>query len=208
MSKTNEVDARLDRIYSSTGDKRALFDEMAATYDHDLINDLGYVADAVACDKFISLESDRNARILDVGCGTGLVGRRLKAAGYSDIHGTDYSSKMLDEARSTNVYSSLQQQDLTLPIESTEKFDAAIAVGVFGFSGPTAEHFVNITDRLKPGGITLLTVNGKAWVNADWETKLSGFNEAHASVQIIEIETIDYLTAEGIDGRLLTLKTL
>jgi predicted TPR repeat methyltransferase len=200
MVDSNKVDSRLKRVYDNPGDKQELFDNWAPTYDHDLVEDLGYVADVEASQRLISLLPDKQSRILDAGCGTGLVGRRLMQAGYSNIHGNDYSAKMLDQARTTGAYQSLQQHDLTLPVESDLPYDAAIAVGVFAFSVPSAEHLVNITRSLKPGGVAIVTVNGKAWCEVDWESKLEGFEQRFPDARLVEIQTIDYLTADGIDG--------
>ena len=206
MTSSDKIDARLNRVYANPGDKQDLFDDWAATYDHDLVNELGYVADAEACRHFVELVPDRQARILDAGCGTGLVGSRLQRAGYTDIHGQDYAAKMLQEASATGAYQTLQQHDLTQPIETDEPFDAAIAVGLFAFSVPSAEHLINITSCLKPGGYALVTVNGKAWHAVDWPAKLDGFDAKYPSTRLLQIETIDYLTAEDIDGRLLILQ--
>ena len=203
---SSKLDSRLSRVYDNPGDKQSLFDDWAPTYDHDLVNELGYVADAEACDRLIALIPNRLARILDAGCGTGLVGRRLQQAGYTQIHGSDYSQKMLDEARATGAYVSLLQHDLTQPVETEELYDAAIAVGVFAFSVPAADHLVNITCSLKPGGIALVTVNGKAWHEVDWPAQLDGFDHRFPQARLLEIQTIDYLTAEEIDGRLLILQ--
>ena len=208
MATADKIDSRLSKVYENDGSKQELFDNWASTYDHDLVDDLGYVADAEACRQFVSLITDRQARILDAGCGTGLVGRRLKQAGYNNINGNDYSLKMLDEARATGAYQSLQQHDLTLPVEVDQPYDAAIAVGVFAFSVPSAEHIVNITHSLKVGGIAILTVNGKAWKEVDWESKLNGFNQTYPDTRLVDVKTIDYLTADCIDGRLLTLERI
>ncbi len=208
MAVSDKIDSRLSKVYENDGNKQELFDNWASTYDHDLIDDLGYVADVEACRQLVSLVTDRQARILDAGCGTGLVGRRLRQAGYTNIHGNDYSAKMLDEARGTGAYQSLEQHDLTLPVEADHPYDAAIVVGVFAFSVPSAEHIVNITRSLKVGGIAIVTVNGKAWKEADWESKLGGFNQNYTDTQLINIQTIDYLTTDGIDGRLLTLERI
>ena len=206
MSNPDKLDARLSRVYDNPGDKQDLFDDWAPTYDHDLVNELGYVADAEACRRLETLVPDRQARILDAGCGTGLVGRRLRQAGYTEIHGSDYSEKMLEEARASGAYRSLVQHDLTLPVETDELYDAAIVVGVFAFSVPSAEHLVNITGCLKPGASALVTVNGKAWQEVDWPAKLDGFDQKYPDARLLEVQTIDYLTAEGIDGRLLILQ--
>ena len=206
MTDPDKLDARLSRVYDNPGDKQSLFDDWAPTYDHDLVNELGYVADAEACRQLEKLVPDRQARILDAGCGTGLVGRRLQQAGYMNIYGSDYSEKMLDEARAYGAYRSLEQHDLTQPVETEELYDAAIAVGVFAFSLPSAEHLVNITGCLKLGGVALVTVNGKAWQEVDWPAKLYGFDQRYPDARLLEVQTIDYLTAEGIDGRLLILQ--
>ena len=206
MGDSSKIDNRLSRVYDNPGDKQALFDDWAPTYDHDLVNELGYVADAEACRRLEALIPDRQARILDAGCGTGLVGRRLQQAGYTDLHGSDYSQKMLEQARASGAYRSLAQHDLTQPVQTDELYDAAIAVGLFAFSVPSAEHLVNITCGLKLGGIAVVTVNGKAWREVDWPAKLDGFEQEFPQAQLVDIETIDYLTTEGIDGRLLTVK--
>ena len=206
MNDSKKIDARLSRVYDYQGDKQDLYDDWAATYDNDLVNDMGYVADAEACRRLEQLVPDRQARILDAGCGTGLVGRRLQGMGYTDIDGSDYSQKMLDESAASGAYRSLRQHDLTLPIETDRFYDAAIVVGVFAFDQPSVEHLVNITCALKPGGIALVTVNGKAWREVDWPARLEGFNEKYAQARLTGVETIDYLTGEGIDGRLLLLQ--
>jgi hypothetical protein len=51
-----------------------------------------------------------------------------------------------------------------------------------------------------------VTVNGKAWHEVDWPAQLDGFDLRFPQAQLLEIQTIDYLTAEGIDGRLLILQ--
>ena len=206
MADSKKIDSRLNNVYQTGGDKQAIFDKWAETYDHDLVNELGYVADVEACRAFESLVTDKNARILDAGCGTGLVGLRLKHAGFDDIHGQDYSHKMLEKAKATGVYQSLRQHDLTLPIEIERPYDAAIAVGLFGFNEPSAIHLVNITCALKIGGLAIVTVNGKAWRETDWESGLDYLKQNDSDSRISDIRTIDYLTADGIDGRLLTLE--
>ena len=206
MTDSDPLDARLSRVYRNPGDKQQLFDDWAGTYDHDLVNELGYVADVETCKRFMQLVPEKHARILDAGCGTGLVGRHLSAAGYRDLHGRDYSEGMLKQAAESQVYRSLAQQDLTQPIDTEAAFDAAVAVGVFAFSLPSAEHLVHLTNCLKPGGIATVTVNGKAWREVDWPKKLEDYDQRFPGSRLLAIETIDYLKTEGIDGRLLILQ--
>ncbi len=206
MTDNDGIDQRLGRVYADQGDKQALYDDWAASYDSDLLGDLGYVAHLEACSRLQARVPDPDARILDAGCGTGLVGRQLQRLGYRNLHGSDYSSKMLDKARASGAYRSLTQHDLTRPIETGPAYDAAIVVGVFAFSQPSAEHLVNVTACLKPGALALVTVNGKAWRDVDWPRKLDGFDRNYPAAKLLDVEKIDYLTAEGIDGRLLILE--
>ena len=39
-----------------------------------------------------------------------------------------------------------------------------------------------------------------------WDYKLEGFEQKYPQARLLEVQTIDYLTAEGIDGRLLILQ--
>ena len=53
------------------------------------------------------VNSDKSVKILDVAAGTGRVGEYLHQLGYSNIDGTDISSKMLEKAKEKNVYQRL-----------------------------------------------------------------------------------------------------
>ena len=44
-------------------------------------------------------EPDHTVRILDVGCGTGLVGVSLSKLGFVQLDGLDFSSETLNEAK-------------------------------------------------------------------------------------------------------------
>ncbi len=50
---------------------------------------------------------DRENKILDAGCGTGLVGIALKQKGYESVDGFDLSEEMIKVAAATGVYKSL-----------------------------------------------------------------------------------------------------
>lgn len=49
------------------------------------------------------------ASVLDMGCGTGLVGVYLKERGFNNIVGVDASAGMLEKARTKSVYTELHE---------------------------------------------------------------------------------------------------
>jgi len=47
-------------------------------------------------------------KVIDIGCGEGMVGKFLYEKGFEEIVGIDYNQEKLDEAKSKKVYSSLE----------------------------------------------------------------------------------------------------
>ena len=64
-------------------------------YDQDMV-DWQYTAPQETVSVLSKYALNKNLRILDAGCGTGLVGTELKKNGYSNIIGIDFSQDMLD----------------------------------------------------------------------------------------------------------------
>ncbi|MBQ9271176.1 MAG: tetratricopeptide repeat protein [Alphaproteobacteria bacterium] len=107
-----------------------LFDNFAATYEQTLKNIQYSVVDKIA-----ELYAPLKGKILDLGCGTGLVAQKLKNDGNTFV-GIDISAKMLELARQKNVYTELHQADiLTYLSDSHSDFDAVIAADVFCYFG-------------------------------------------------------------------------
>ena len=87
------------------------YDGWAPTYD-DTLAEWDYRAPEEAA---IILQSaiPKNSRILDVGCGTGLMGVALRRADFSGpIDGIDISEESLSTAKKCGVYRSLRKVDL------------------------------------------------------------------------------------------------
>lgn len=205
--KPGDNNARLKRAYGkkTTEDSRKLFDAWAPTYDNELIHDLGYAGPREACKVLDSLVPDRSARILDAGCGTGLVGDELIAAGYKDIHGYDIAGEMLAIARERRIYVSLLEHDATQAFEADPLYDAAICVGMFGFGPPYPADLRHVVNAVRPGGPVVCTINGRGWVEKNWSEVLPQEAERHGFM-VEQILEIPYLQKEGIDGRILVLR--
>ena len=154
-------------------DAHEVYEAWAPTYESDLVGGFGYTAHRVAADAMAAACPDRGAEILDIGCGTGLVAVELAAGGFSAIDGLDASPRMLAEARAKGVYRDLFEGDVRDPgaIEP-ERYDAVVAVGVFGGGhvGPAdLEHFAR---PARPGGAIVLYANAIPWVEDDYPAHL------------------------------------
>jgi ubiquinone/menaquinone biosynthesis C-methylase UbiE len=112
-----------------------------ADYDRDL-SVVGYRGADLTI-KFLRKFIASDAKILDVGCGTGLVGEALRKMGNSyTLVGTDLSQGMLDQAKAKHVYQKLVKANLRRPLPfKNNSFDAVMCIGVF-------EHFKTIRREL------------------------------------------------------------
>lgn len=63
-----------------------------------------------------------NVKVLDLACGTGLVGKYLSESGFKNVHGIDISPNMLEEASAKCVYKELDEHTLGDPENFPEKF--------------------------------------------------------------------------------------
>ncbi|XP_070376872.1 methyltransferase-like protein 27 [Dermacentor albipictus] len=83
---------------------RAIYNSWANNYEEDMALQK-YKAPSIMA-HFINqeLQVKKDALILDVGCGTGLLGVQLKNLGYSYMDALDYSEEMMSEAKKKNLY--------------------------------------------------------------------------------------------------------
>ncbi|MCA9686480.1 MAG: class I SAM-dependent methyltransferase [Myxococcales bacterium] len=175
-----QAEDRIRWIYQSR-DQAELsrrYDAWAEDYDQHLEGALDYVAPALGVAMFAE-HVPLDARVLDVGAGTGLVGERLHAAGYRDITGVDYSPGMLAQARKKQVYSRLAVQDLLEPLDlESASFDALISIGVFSFGHVTAEAFAELIRVTRPGGIILFSVLRAFYEHGSFRADLEALEKA------------------------------
>ena len=130
-----------------------LFDKYSKRFDASLTQKLEYRMPEIM--RGILLEGNEGASlgsILDLGCGTGQVGRVIK--NHCDyLEGIDISAKMLEHAQRTNVYDKLINVDI-LSYLSNEPldFDYFIAADVFIYLGDLSEVFRLVKLRNERGG--------------------------------------------------------
>ena len=127
-------------------------------YDDDLADDFGYVMPRMAAKTFARFVP-KDARILDAGAGTGLVGVELNRLGYSDIEAMDMSSGMLQVADAKGVYGALHQMVMGEPLAfENDRYDAILGVGVLTLGHAPANSLDELVRVTRPGGCIAFTL--------------------------------------------------
>jgi predicted TPR repeat methyltransferase len=138
-----------------------LFDNHAPEFDEHLVQKLQYKVpeDLVNLARQCSNIPQEKWDVLDLGCGTGLVG--LAIAPYArQLVGVDLSANMLAKARDRNLYHRLEQQDLLsmMKLEMASSYDVIVAADVFIYLG-NIEDIIRATTRLlRPKGLVAFSV--------------------------------------------------
>jgi predicted TPR repeat methyltransferase len=197
----------LDSIYAldDDGDVRSFYDGAAGDYDEILLAQVGYVSPTVCARIMARFFPDREAALIDLGCGTGLAGEALTALGYKNIHGVDFSTEMLAVAESRNCYGKLSIADLNagtgIPDSS---YAGAVSIGVFGQHVlPAAlDEAMRIVE---PGGIFCFSVNERAFVDLGFRDKVRGLS-AEGSATCLSLTREPYHIKENIDGWVCVLR--
>ena len=187
---------------SESENKKKLLDiyqKWAALYDKDNDDELGTVSQPNSVQTFQRYVKDKSKYIIDVGCGTGLVGLQLKKLGYKNFDGVDISQEMIDIAIDRG-YASLFLGNLneTLPIKSNQ-YEAAICVGVFthGHVGPS--RLEELTRIVKPGGILCFTVNEDVYESYGFDEAIKS-QELAGVWKVIELSKKDYMMKKNVKG--------
>ena len=155
-----ESHRRVQWVYDSTSNQELeeRYDTWAAEYDKDLDEVFAWNAPQTGADVLARLVP-ATAAVLDAGAGTGLAGKCLADAGFTNLAAMDLSQGMLDEARKKNVYSSFHQMTLgeTLGFD-TGQFDAVISIGVFTLGHAPINSFDELVRVTKPGGYIVFSL--------------------------------------------------
>jgi len=169
---------RVQWIYSSKDNKELAerYDQWARDYDVDLDEEFGWLGPQQAVEYFMRYVP-REARILDAGAGTGLVGTLLAKQGYKNIVAMDLSQGMLNEAKEKNAYREFHQMVMGETLDyATDSFDAVISVGVLTVGHAPASSFDELIRITKPGGYIIFSLRPDVYRD-------SGFKEKQDSLE-------------------------
>jgi len=179
-----------------------IYKKWASDYDYDVLELAGYVGHLITSSLLLSKIKNKKAKILDAGCGTGLVGEILFENNYKNIEGVDFSQEMLDKAIQKQVYQSLRLVDLTKNLDYEDNlFDSIICAGTFtcGHIGPKVLlEMVRIT---KKGGYICFTVRKQEWEASPYKEIINKLENSNLWHQVVH-KTKEYNVKEGVTCQL------
>lgn len=137
---------------------RSIFDNMAEFYDLHVVRGLKYQLPKQVGDKILAQHPDKKINVLDLGCGTGLLGvclGRLDGA----LVGVDPSMKMIEQAARHNVYDRFHTVNLHDALRETPDalYQVITALDVFIYAGDVTQSIPNAHRVLTPGGMMVFS---------------------------------------------------
>ena len=165
MTKADDL---LARAYALTGidetETKALYRDWAATYDDTMLEGLGYQSPTKVAALLGRQNPALDANILDVGCGTGLLAEHLRALGFANIDGLDFSADMLAEAQRLKRINNAYNRDLNQPLPPPDQpYDYLVSTGTFTHGHVNALCLPELMNWLVDGGMLIATVHQDVW---------------------------------------------
>ena len=203
-------DGYLRQVYEidEPAEVRDYYDAWANSYDAELIAN-GYASPARVAAALATSATDLAAPVLDYGCGTGMSGEALIAAGFSVLDGADPSAEMLRVAEAKGVYRSLVQLDLDAdgpPFESGT-YAVVAAIGLIGPGAAPLELFDQLLDLVGDGGLFGVSFNEHALNDPAYAAKLEQ-QRADGMAEVVFEELGPHLPGLGIRSTVYVLRRL
>ena len=178
---------------------KSVYQDWADDYDADNDSLLGTVSQPNAVHLLAQYLNDKASAIIDVGCGTGLVGAHMQRAGFHHFDGVDISEDMLQQAQKRG-YRHLLSGSLNerLPL-ADDSYDACLCVGVFthGHVMPSGiDELIRIT---KTGGLICFTVNEGVFTDYGFDEALKNYSD-RGIFDILHCEKSDYMIKKDVKG--------
>ena len=179
----NTAELLLARAYALRGDDPdttlALYADWAETYDRTMLDGLAYRSPQQIAALAALTEKRRDVRVLDVGCGTGLLANSLRAHGFNRVDGLDYSAPMLSVAQREGRIDKAFLRDLNERLGmGAECYDILVSTGTFTHGHVGAECLPELLALLVPGGRLICTVHRDVWDEGGFGTGLQALTNA------------------------------
>ncbi|RRD56254.1 methyltransferase domain-containing protein [Comamonadaceae bacterium OH2545_COT-014] len=186
-----------------------LFDDYAHRFDLHLVRGLQYKVPQRAAEILLAQYPDRRFNLLDLGCGTGLLGVYLgPIQGF--MIGVDLSEPMIAQAARHNLYARFHQVNLLDALRDTpaDHYEAIACLDALVYVGDLTPVIPNALRILKPGGCFIFSCETAAEDEADLVLRTGSNRYAHKASAVeracreagfgdVQIEPLEALRMEG-----------
>lgn len=165
---------------------RDYYRQWAEKYDADTMGEK-YVGPEVIAQFYDMVRAEfdpetppQDAKVLDMGCGTGLSGPHLRARHYRNVDGCDLSPEMIEKAKSTNCYNKLVAGvDLNVHNEEMpdKHYDGIISSGVFTLGHVMPSCLYECIRLVRKGGLVVFNTRIRYARDTDLANFLQGMEE-------------------------------
>ncbi|MBU1304912.1 MAG: methyltransferase [Alphaproteobacteria bacterium] len=140
----------------------ALFDQYAPQFEQSLVGKLGYrvpeMLDEMVTAEMARLGIESFKRGLDLGCGTGLMGERLRNK-VGHLEGIDISAAMIAETARKGIYDQLDKAELVAALNARRAdADLVTAADVFIYCGALQPVLAALVPALRPAGLVAFSL--------------------------------------------------
>ena len=167
-------------------------------YNKDMV-DWNYTAPQETVSILKKYAFNKNFKILDAGCGTGLVGIELKKYGYSNIEGVDFSQSMLNLVPQ-GIYKKIEKIDLNKPLKFKDNmYDVLMCVGTFTYGHVKPQALDELIRITKNKGFICFTVNEGIYEEYGFDNKIKELSN-NKSWSIKEFFKSDYIVNKDVNA--------
>ena len=167
-------------------------------YNKDMV-DWNYTAPQETVSVLKKYTFNKNCKILDAGCGTGLVGIELKKYGYSNIEGVDFSQNMLDLVPQ-DIYKKIEKVDLNKPLKfKANMYDVVMCVGTFTYGHVKPQALDELIRITKNRGLICFTINEGIYEEYGFDNKIKELLN-NKSWNVKEFFKSDYIVSKNVNA--------
>ncbi len=199
----------LDKVYTAKNHEELMdaYKDWATDYDRDTVECFGYRAHVASAKALDEVMTGKDGRILDAGCGTGLVGEELARLGYKYMDALDYSRQMLEQAERKKIYQAHIHADLSKPLSlPDDSYDAVVCTGTFTYGHVKADAFGEFIRVTRPGGVICFTIREGAYEEYGYREKMIELEQENAW-ELMGMCDAQYFEQDEISCKLCTYRT-
>ena len=198
----------LGKVYTlgSPGEAASFYDGWAEGYEAELA-DGGYITPQRCAEALADHVDQPEAPLADFGCGTGLSGLSLRAAGFSCIDGFDISEGMRTKAEAKGIYRKLAPLDLSGSLDGIETgaYRNAAAIGVLNPNFMPPSVIDEILSKLPRDGCFVFSINDHALADGSLETRVLELTE-HQVADLVHKSYGAHIPGENLQSTVYVLK--